>query len=162
MKNLTGKIIGLCLAVAIIVSCNKDDDNDLPTNTLENSIWKSEGANCDSYFDFKESTFISINPCNNNGGDMDILAWTSGTYRTDSNELILTTEESCEQTKIGQSSTFKFNIESDVLTLTVGSNSLELTRVQSVPNIPANVEYGYWDFDNGGAWVKTASCSSPY
>ena len=42
---------------------------------LINTIWESPGVNCSAYFDFRENTFISSNPCYDANGQVATMSW---------------------------------------------------------------------------------------
>ena len=161
MKQSTRLLYALCSVACGIFSC-ESNENEILSNELSNSIWYFEGQGCDIYFDFKESTFILTNPCFDNDGKMDLVYWQSGSYTVESNVLTLTTNQSCNPESINKPLKYNFLIDSEILSLQDDDELAEFVKVQSGPIIPEGVEYGFWDRDNGGVWVTTNSCGSPY
>lgn len=150
------------LAFGLFLSCNSDDDSNNNSNAsdqLVNSKWLSEGGNCDIYYEFQKDTFTSINPCFGDDNQIELVSFESGVFSIENNELTLETNDSCNDNLIGKLDIVTFAIESDELTIENNEGALILTRVNTLPDIPESAEFGFFDFNNNGLWIRVDSCS---
>lgn len=153
-------LLSILLLVALMLfSCQKDTKVDL----LRDSSWKYLGDtnDCRVYYSFANSTYTSINPCYDFEGKLNKVAWETGTYQITSKNIQLTIENSCEEFKIGQLTSFDYSVTAGLLTLTNESSIYEFEQVSSMPKITKEVEKGYWSFDQYGYtyWNRVDSCS---
>ena len=162
LKNkINSTISQVCLLMILwtTFSC-KEEKTDY---SLNNSIWEYQGDtfNCKVYYQFNENTYISINPCYSLNGEINQVAWETGKYQDESEQIVLTIENSCENEKIDQIIEFNYNMTSEFLTLYDSSQSYDFVRVTELPTFPTNIEYGYWSFDQYGYsyWNHIESCS---
>ncbi|MGB0522318.1 MAG: hypothetical protein ACPGJS_05130 [Flammeovirgaceae bacterium] len=175
MHKLSLKTLVSFLMLFIIVSCGDDNEATLipdekdpdPVTTshpLENTVWKREGVNCHVYYIFNKDRFIYMNACFNTNDVLDNAAWHAGTYTVENEVVSLTIDDSCEEERIGISTAFEFNTNANVLSLTpLGlTDSWEYKKLAAAPEIPADAQMGYWDFEGGGSWIHVESCNAPY
>lgn len=159
LKN-TAAVAALMALIFTLSSCGGDDDSkENPQPNLENTTWLAAGDNCNSYFQFKDGEYLSLNPCYNDQDAIELVAYIKGTYTLTGNTLKLVATETCNSEAIGEISNFTITMNGNTLKITAGGMSQDFTKIQALPEIPANAEFGYWDFENDDAWVPVSSCS---
>ncbi len=148
--------------IIVLFSCGKDDEENPLLNPFKNTIWFFNGDNCDTYYDFGETSYIALNPCFDGNNIMDLLAWKSGAYSFTNDLITLNIVESCESSAIESTESYNYKIEGNTLTFSLGTETLILQKTSAFPNIPTTIDFGYFDFNNDGVWVSVESCISPY
>jgi hypothetical protein len=145
----------------LIFSC--DSQRSTSNNQVEfaNTIWKSEGVNCNSYYKFETDKYIMLNPCysNEQKEQIELLAWKQGNFKTSANDLTLNISKTCNKNQIGKSETMKFELIGNNQLLFVNeTDTTKLVKIESTPEISNTVETGYWDFKNGDKWINSPNC----
>ncbi len=148
------------LIIALIFSCNNDDDNaeiKIETTKLMGTTWLNDSGNCHIYYTFGNDSFESINPCLENDV-FDIVSYESGRYEIEENNLVLSISGSCNESLINTEMTTQFTVTETELTFIENGQQLVLRKTDQLPILPDDIEYGYFDFDNGGLWKPNPDC----
>lgn len=147
--------------VLLIISYNSNRITLNHDFELTNTVWESEGVNCNSYYKFGTDEYMKLNPCysNDQKGTIELLAWAQGNFHFSGDEMILNCTQACDKSLVSKSENLKFVFRGEnQLFFVNNSDTMKLLKVASIPDIPSTAKTGYWDFVNGGNWVNTSGC----